>query len=212
MFLLAIAAQMSLPISSGIADVRELFSYTDFPRYLVEGGEDVSKTVYTRTTVRSDGSTESCVAEGSSGDLRLDAYTCALIVKRAKFRPAKWIDGSNVYGVIRTPISWRMRYAYSSDEDPWKSVVPDLELSVSQLPKETHAIAGVTIELAADENGHLVACQEAPLRKNDRAKHFPEFTKAACEQAAKSISIKPPVDLAGKPTRSVQNGLSRLQA
>jgi hypothetical protein len=178
----------------------ESFSYTDFPRYLTERGEEVSKTVYTHTTVRQDGSTESCVAEGSSEDLKLDAYTCALIVKRAKFRPAKWTDGSTVYGVIRVPISWRMRYAYDADDDPWKSVVPDLELSVSQLPKGAHAMASVTLELAADENGRVVACAESPRSKRDRAKPFPELTNIACQQAASSIPIKPPVDLAGKPT------------
>jgi len=53
MIWLALAAQMSLPISSsGISDVRGLFSYGDMPRYLIEAGEDLSKTVFTRTTVR----------------------------------------------------------------------------------------------------------------------------------------------------------------
>ena len=205
MIWLALAAQMSLPMSSsGISDVRGLFSYTDMPRYLVEAGADLSKTVYTRTTVRPDGSTESCKVEVTSGDPKLDAYTCALIVKRGNFKPARWTDGSPAYGVIRVPISWRISYVNAPEEDALKSITPDLELSVNRLPKGARSIVGMMLELAADESGRIVSCMESPPSKNDRGKHFPELAPLACEQVAKSVPIKPPLDAAGKPMPSIQ--------
>jgi len=205
MIWLALAAQMSLPISSsGISDVRGLFSYGDMPRYLIEAGEDLSKTVFTRTTVRPDGSTESCSVEVTSGDPKLDAYTCALIVKRGTFKPARWTDGSVAYGVIRVPISWRISNVNAPEEDALKSISPDLELSVKELPKGAGSIVGMMLELAADESGRIVSCMESPPSRNDRGKHFPELAPVACEQVAKSVPIKPPFDPAGRPMRSIQ--------
>src|SRR3954453_8408274 len=107
MFWIMFAAQMSAaaPISSHVPDVRYLFSYQDVPDYLIGSGE-VRRIVYTRTTVRDNGSVQNCVTELPSGDTKLDAYTCALILKRAKFAPAKWIDGTPAYSVLRFPVSW----------------------------------------------------------------------------------------------------------
>src|SRR5438270_10263019 len=136
MFWIIFAAQMSAPapISSHVPDIRALFSYQDVPDYLIRS-EEVRRTVYTRTTVRADGSIQNCVSEVPSGDAKLDAYTCALIVRRAKFAPAKWIDGTPAYGVLRFPVSWSVTESIPADEDVLKSVDPDLELSVNQLPK-----------------------------------------------------------------------------
>ncbi len=179
---------MSLPTTSDPrdGDITALFSSDDFPRYLVKAGADLSKTVLTRTTVRSDGSTDNCTAEVSSGDSLLDAYTCALIVKRAKFHPATWTDGSAVFGVIRVPIHWRIAFANTPD-DPLKLADPDLELSVNQLPKGAKSLVSITLELAADENGRIVACVEKPPTKYDRTKQFPELVAVACRQALKNI-------------------------
>src|SRR4051812_28790294 len=92
MLLLALAAQLSLPAPANahVHDVRELFSADDFPDYL-QGHSSLRRMVYTRTTVRPDGSVQGCTAEASSGDAKLDAYTCAIILKRAKFTPARWV-------------------------------------------------------------------------------------------------------------------------
>jgi hypothetical protein len=163
-----------------------------------------SRIVYTRTTVRPDGSIQDCTAEVTSGDRKLDAYTCALIIKRARFLPAKWTDGSPAYGVIRVPVSWIIANGPPSNEDILRATVPDLELSVARLPKGAHKIAGVTLETAVDGKGRLVSCAEYPVRAPDDRGHFPELVSIACEQAMKSLSLHPPVDRPGKPSRSVQ--------
>jgi hypothetical protein len=201
--LFALAAQFTLPIPANgrVPDVRALFTADDVPGYLVSQGE-VDRTVYTRTTVRPDGIIQGCAVEGSSGDPRLDAYTCALIVRRAKFLPARWTDGSAAYGVIRVPVRWRVTNSAPPKDDSLSSNIPDLDLSVNQLPKGAGSVAGVTLKIAADENGRPVTCAEWP-RLDDHSKHFAELVPIACQQIT-ALTLSPPVDASGKAVRSIQ--------
>jgi hypothetical protein len=206
LWLLALAGQLSLPapLNLPLPDVRAIFSADDFPAYLQREG--TSRTVYTRTTVRPDGTLESCAAEATSGDSKLDAYTCALIVKRAKFLPAKWTDGTPVYGVIRTQVRWFIGNGPPFEEEQLRATVPDLELSVNQLPKGAHSIAALELEIAADETGRPVTCAEYPApAKWDPKHYFPELVPVACQQVMASLLVRPPVDESGKRVRSVQS-------
>jgi hypothetical protein len=205
MMWLALAAQLSLPVpaDAGVPDVRAVFFVDDFPAYLQAAG--VSRTVYTRTTVRPDGTIQGCVAEASSGDAKLDAYTCGIIVKRATFRPARWTDGTPVYGVVRVPVRWAVSNGLPSYEDSLRATVPDLELSVNRLPKGAHSIVGVSLEIAADESGRPVTCVDyPPFGRTDAKRHFPELVPIACQQVMTSLSVSPAVDASGNAVRSVQ--------
>ena len=202
-FALAALLSMPVPVNGRAPDVRAIFSADDFPAYLQRAGE--SRIVYTRTTVRPDGTTQGCIAETSSGDPALDAYTCGLIVKRARFLPAKWTDGTPVYGVIRVPVSWMISDGPPSNEDTLKATIPDLEMSVNHLPKGAHSIVGVSLEIAADETGRPVTCAEWTPIKTDPRKHFPELIPLACQQVMAGDRLTPPVDAAGKTVRSVQS-------
>jgi TonB family protein len=200
----ALAALASLPaLVNGRPDVRAIFTVDDFPAYLQQAG--VSRTVYTRTTVRPDGSLESCAVEASSGDTKLDAYTCALIVKRAKFRPATWSDGTPVYGVIRVPVGWTISNAPIPEEDRLKATTPDLELTLNKLPKGARSIAAVSLEVEADKDGRVVSCSEQPpLTTSDRRKHFPDLVTLGCQGVTENLKVAPPVDASGNKVRSVQ--------
>jgi protein TonB len=205
MMWLVLAAQLSLPVPSdpGIPDVRAVFSADDFPSYLAAAG--VSRMVHTRTTVRPDGTTQGCVAEESSGDPKLDAYTCAIIVRRARFRPATWTDGTPAYGVMRVPVRWAVSNQPSSSNEPSGRTAADVELSVDRLPKGAHKTANVSLQVATDESGHPVTCVEVPpLGKPDPKRHFPQLVPLACKQVMASLILTPPIDAAGKPVRSVQ--------
>ncbi|MBV9062734.1 MAG: energy transducer TonB [Alphaproteobacteria bacterium] len=195
---------MSVPVPANVRvpDVRGIFSVDDFPAYLQTAG--VSRIVYVRITIRPDSTIQSCVAEVSSGDTKLDAYTCAIIQKRAKFLPATWTDGSPTYGVIRVPVSWLIAYAPMSEEDTLRSTVPDLDLSVDRLPKGARKIVGVNVVIAADENGHAVSCMENPTPGSNSKRHFPELVSIACQQVAAKWTAVPPIDTTGKAARSIQ--------
>ena len=200
--LFALAAQLSAPtlMNRRVGDVRAIFSYDDVPGYLVQQAP-VDRTVYTRTTVRPDGTIQSCVAESSSGDPRLDAYTCRIIVKRAKFVPARWPDGSAAYGVIREPVRWRV--TDSPSEDDRGLPVPDLAFSVNRLPAGAHS-ATVDLQVAANETGRPLSCVEGPPAPPDDNKRFPELVALACRQATETLRLSPPVDGSGKAVRSIQ--------
>ena len=205
MLWIALAAQMSVPVPLGVSipDVRAIFSVNDFTAYLQREG--VSRAVYTRTTVRPDGTIQGCVAEAGSGDSTLDTYTCRLIVKRARFRPATWTDGTPVYGVIRVPVSWIVSVAPPSDADALKWIVPDLDVTVNQLPKGARSVVGVILIVAAEADGQIVTCTEQPNPKSARSRRrYPGLVPIACQQVMASLKVTPPVDESGKAARSVQ--------
>jgi TonB family protein len=206
-----LAAQLSLPLVLGLQypDVRAVFSADDYPAYLQQAGQ--SGTVYTRTTVRPDASIQSCAVERSSGDPKLDSYTCGIIVQRAKFAPAKWTNGSPAFGVIRVPVSWVISSGPPSEEAMLRATIPDLELSVNHLPKGARSIAAVNLEIAADENGRPVTCVEWAPPKNARGRHFPELVPVACQQVMAGLTVIPPVDASNKSVRSVQSVLVHFQ-
>lgn len=203
MFPLLLAANVTAPtpINQRVPDVRAIFRPEDFPSYLTG-----SRTVYTRTTVRPDGGIQGCIAEVSSGDAWLDAYTCRLIVSRAKFAPAKWSDGSAAYGVVRVPVNWAIVIRPPTREQSLKATAPDLELSVNQLPKGADPLVAINLEIGADEKGRPQTCEEAPVYvKSDPGQHFPELVTLACQQVMTNFTVTPPVDSTGRAVRSVQS-------
>ena len=210
MLWIVFAANLAAPIppADHLPELRSLFTGYDVPDYLLHKGE-VDVTVYTRTTIRDDGSVQDCAIEQSSGVTGLDAYTCALILKRAKLAAAKWSDGTPAYAVLRFPITYRVTDMNPPPSGQSRSYIPDLELFVNALPKPAHGIANLTLEAAADEAGRVLSCQELPA-KTSLSPHLPDLVPIACAEAQKSLKLQPPVDRAGKPVRSIQTVNVRL--
>jgi hypothetical protein len=198
MFWFALAAQLSPPVAHNL----RRFSPGDVPAEFRTGG---SKIAVTRTTVRPDGTVQGCVTEDSSGDPKLDAYSCDLIVKHAKFEPAKWIDGSLVYGVLRLPFIWTFRNISRTEDEALDVSAADLALSVNRLPKGAHSPVGISLEIAVDENGRLVTCLQNPAAaKIDRRQRYPELGSIGCQHAMASLPVSAAIDESGKAVRSVQ--------
>lgn len=171
------------------------------PRYFAAG--KYTRMVSTRTTVGPDGSARDCNAEHSSGDAYLDSYTCGIIMKRARFQPAKWLDGTPVYGVLHIPVVWATM-TFDPLFDAEQIAQPDMELFVNRLPKGARKRVMVNFMFAADEAGHLVSCTRAlPLSKH--AKPFPELVALGCQELTRQWVAIPPRDASGKAVRSVQN-------
>lgn len=198
---LAAETALALPPGSSFPDVRGLFSPDDMPAYVQIA--EINRFVPTRTTFRPDGAVQGCTLEGSSGDAKLDALTCAIIVRRAKGEPTKWIDGSPAYAVIRAPISWTIG-GPASERELRKAYPADLELSVSQLPAHRRT-ANVAVVIAVDPSGRVVGCNERPAStRRDHAKRFPELVPIACEHLIKEFTATPAQDTAAHSVRSVQ--------
>ena len=131
----------------------------------------------------------------------MDAYTCGIIEKRARFVPAKWVDGSPVYGVLRADIVWGSIFS-GIDLDP--DFPPDMYISVNRLPKGARKRVTVNLMIAVDDTGHLHGCGQAPsVWKHEKT--FPELIPMACEQLMKQFVAVPARDASGKPVRSVQS-------
>lgn len=61
-----------------------------------------------RLEIAADGRVTSCTITGSSGHPQLDAATCALVSKRAKFQPARGSEGEPVRGSYSNAIDWQL--------------------------------------------------------------------------------------------------------
>lgn len=204
LFALAALSQFVSPVIDGqrSGDVRAIFSYEDFPPFLMRS--EGSWLVYSRTTVRPDGSIQSCGAEISSGDRRLDDYTCKIIARRAKFRPARWGDGTPVHSVVRLPISWII-----TDRSPAGLArdlpMPDLEILVDKMPVGAAPRVDVMLAASADDSGKIHECAEFPPNRSDKEyKSYPDLVPLACRQLITDVRAIPPVGNDGKSARSIQ--------
>jgi len=206
MLWIALAAQLSMPLMLGgsAPDVRAIFSPDDMPAYVqIEG---INRVVSTRTTVDPSGKPQDCGWERSSGDPKLDAYTCAIILKRAKLERPTWIDGKPTYAVFRIPVTWAIG-APPSEKEMREAHPPDMELTVNQLPKNVKGDALVLVTMAVDESGRVLACNESRIVDSRHQKSFPELAKIACQQMLSQYKAIPAKEASGKPVRSLQNAV-----
>lgn len=61
-----------------------------------------------RLEIAADGKVIQCTITGSSGHAELDAATCALVTRRARFQPARTVGGEAVAGSYSNAIDWRL--------------------------------------------------------------------------------------------------------
>lgn len=61
-----------------------------------------------RLEIAADGRVMNCTITGSSGHSQLDAATCALVSRRAKFQPARGSEGQPVVGSYSSAIDWQL--------------------------------------------------------------------------------------------------------
>jgi hypothetical protein len=102
MLLLFIASQLAAPLP---IKPENWFSADDYPTDIVSGGETAFQSV-TQTLIDSTGKMIGCRIETPSDDPKVDALACALILKRGRFEPARWGDGSPVPGIYRLVVSF----------------------------------------------------------------------------------------------------------
>lgn len=92
---------------SARGDLRSLFSPEDYPASAQAAGAE--GTVQAVLTIGSDGRVSGCSISRSSGNTALDAATCNILRRRAKFTPARDSNGNPTSDTISTPpIKWQL--------------------------------------------------------------------------------------------------------
>ncbi len=204
MFWIALAAQIAAPVPG---DGTLWFRPDDTPVDLLIKGTGLWQTSV-RLTVTPEGTLQSCDIEKSSGIRDLDNWTCKLLLRRAKFQAAR-IDGAPTFGVFRTSIIWAVADA------PWdtsKMAIPDIEVSVRQLPAGLASPTYVRVMFVVDEAGAKSSCTAEDLKTPDRKTNHPALVPVACEQVLKLLNAAPVTDRTGKRVVSVQNARVRFSA
>lgn len=190
-FLIALAAQMSA------AEPKYMwFSNDDTPVQEIAGRDFVR--VRLRLTIPSDGRVHACEIEQSSGNPRIDLYTCELTRKRALFRPARSPAGDVTYGVYRVPVVWATKPL---------DLLPsgDLSVPVKELPKGVHPPISVRLMFAVDNAGQISSCDGEPPWSSGIRPNNPALVSIACDQLLRSWKAAPAKDEKGRSVSSVQN-------
>lgn len=127
-----------------------------------------------RANVDPNGKIQNCEIERTSGMPTIDAFTCQITLKRARFRAARWIDGTASYGVYRTNVAWLPTGAPQSRVIPTGNVL----LTVSRLPDGVAFPARMGLVIAVEEHGGIRACERVDRSQN------PMLVELACAQLA----------------------------
>ncbi|HEX3422659.1 MAG TPA: energy transducer TonB [Sphingomicrobium sp.] len=203
MFWIALAAVVSAPLPTNLHD---WFGQRDTPAYVTQRGRG-PWTVGVRVTVRPDGSIQGCQIESASGIPDLDGLTCRLILDRAKFKPAKWIDGSSVLGIYRTFVEWGVSDPFGNRLELSSA---DLDVLVQGLPSNIHSPALVRTMFAVDALGQISSCTAEPGPALVQIDQDPALVSVACDQLVRSYRAKPARDSSGSSIPSVQDAQVRF--
>jgi hypothetical protein len=179
------------------------FSHDDVPLALI--AENTWRRVTVRAVVRPGGMLQKCEIERSSGDPKVDAHTCKLLLKRAHYTPARWSDGSPAYGIVRLPVLW------SVGRRPPSDLPGDVEVTLSEIPSGEGSSITVGVVIAVDELGHAVSCAAEPAKARE-PKPSSILYNLACERALSAYRAIPARDDNGRAVRSVQNAVVRFTA
>jgi TonB family protein len=173
------------------------FEFTDYPMKAFErNAEGVTRF---EMLISPEGRVAGCTVISSSGDEELDRASCFLSTKRAKFRPARNLDGQPVWGTFRTQALWAL---------PEHHIVappaPDLEVSLNALPDGTKQPPAVKLAYAVDRQGKpdLASCTMMPSSLQQ-----PQLlVQLGCKQLLESTPQTPVTDPSGQPVAAVKTG------
>jgi protein TonB len=104
----AVIPDIDTPAHRAVAEqpLVELFSYEDYPADALERGAEGR--VRVRVLINPRGGPQACEVLDSANDASLDAATCALLLERARFRPARDARGRAVPDLVETTVRWEL--------------------------------------------------------------------------------------------------------
>lgn len=143
------------------------------------------------------GKVTDCRVSDTSGFLELDQHTCAVLLVRGKFKPARDANGTAVVSVYKGSFTWKQ---FGDSDKALKAMRPDpfgIELSLQKLPRGYERPALLRVHFTSE--GKPDSCR-AEVGSGSVA-----LDKVACEQAmAQTVRPAPRPDGLKPDTRMVQ--------
>jgi TonB family protein len=92
--------------AKAVANLASYFSDNDYPEDAIYRG--LSGTTGLALLINEEGKVADCMVVQTSGQAGLDTQSCAIIKRRARFTPARGIDGKPTKDRVTSRISWRI--------------------------------------------------------------------------------------------------------
>ncbi|MCE7796160.1 hypothetical protein LWE61_06235 [Sphingobium sufflavum] len=149
-----------------------------------------------------DGALLRCETEKTN---RIDRDVCRILMRNARFLPAKDDQGNPILGV---------HDGFANFAFPGKSQWRDrskLAVTVDRLPDGVNSPAFVKVAFLVDGTGAISDCTAAAAERRRSAQNVGTLVPAACEKAVKDYRPAPAHNAAGEAARSVQTVLIRFE-
>ena len=145
--------------------------------------------------ITNDGNVKSCKVTKTSGHTDLDAVSCSYVTARARFDPARGVDGEYIDGRVNTGVAWVIPKAYPSD------LVPPRQTYNRKPDKNMFRDTGSAhAEISFDKKGKLGACKIVANGQGALFEEISKFESQLCRTAGKGMpQIDPFMDAAGNP-------------
>lgn len=177
------------------------FEFRDYPMKSFEKKEE-GVTGY-ELLVDPAGNVATCRVTTSSGHDELDKTTCFLAQKRVKFQPARDASGQAVWGIYRSQALWAM-----PEHQLRAAILPDLEVTLNELPPNTIQPPAVKLAYAVDASGKPSSCTMMPSSLKQPA----ILVSVGCQQLLQSRDDKPVLGPDGRPVPAVVTGAVLFKA
>lgn len=157
LLLLLAAAQAAPPPPPPPMSAAGLISQDDYPADSRRNGEH--GTVAVRLDITAEGRVGACTVIDSSGFANLDAATCRLLSRRARFRPARDRAGNAVPDSLVQRITWRLADSPRVDAAmlAWRQCLVDGMAAASATSAAPETAANALLDRCAAQEGDLLA-------------------------------------------------------
>lgn len=166
---------IEIQVSPQLLNGEEVIKVGDYPRGSLLRSEYGIVSILLK--ISNTGRVTHCDITESSGFFELDAATCSLFRRRAKFDPAKGAESSPVAGKFRLSTAWGV-----ANHMPTMNI--DLALQVPKIPANYKSPAKARIIFEA--SGAAAACEITTSSGSDAA------DQAACAYIKKYLTVDPP--------------------
>jgi TonB family protein len=146
MLWMALVAEIAPVVSSP----RPLVTSDDYPQSALNRREEGSAAI--QVLINPDGRVENCTILISTHHKDLDDASCDLVKRRAQFTPAT-ADGTRVYALSRTVITWSLDTVKSAE------LGPEAELQINRAPAGVHLPLQFSVSFLRTPDGSIGGCR-----------------------------------------------------